>query len=368
MPQSEQSEKFGQDQLAASASLLVEECVGENLDQLCTLDMRGDGVLRVLYRAARKLHAGPLTVTAARALSERVRRGDTVLMLTGFLAPKPFPETDGPIGSAVLAAALERAFGAVPVFVAEPEVTGTLAAALRAAGLNVTADLGAQAQVPHAAVVLPFPADASWAERAAVALADQIEPAACLAIERPGANPGGQYHFAMGLNVTADIARLDLLYREVAARGALTVGVGDFGNELGMGAIYDVIRAETPAGADCGCGCGGGTACATAADVTVLASVSDWGAYAIAACLAYLKRDPAVLVGADVYRRVCEETVRSGAIDGPTRYATPSVDGIDPGFNAALLEVMRGAVRYPGASATHSAIRLFRAARTQAGG
>jgi hypothetical protein len=99
----------------------------------------------------------------------------------------------------------------------------------------------------------------------------------------------------------------------------------------------------------------------------VLASVSDWGAYAIAACLAYLKRDPAVLVGADVYRRVCEEAVRAGAIDGPTRYAAPSVDGIDHGFNAALLEVMRGAVRYPGASAGHSAIRLFRASRMQAG-
>src|SRR2546427_3810321 len=113
MPQSEESEKFGEEQLAARASLLVEECVGENLDQLSTLDMRGDGVLRVLYRAARKLHAGPLTLTAARALSERVRRGDTVLVLTGFLAPKPFPETDGPIGSAVLAAALERACGAV---------------------------------------------------------------------------------------------------------------------------------------------------------------------------------------------------------------------------------------------------------------
>ena len=52
-------------------------------------------------------------------------------------------------------------------------------------------------------------------------------------------------------------------------------------------------------------------------EVTVLASVSDWGAYAIAACLAFLKRDPAVLAGADVYRRICEDTVRSGAIDGP---------------------------------------------------
>jgi D-glutamate cyclase len=356
------------EQLAASASVLVEECVGENLDQLATLDMRGDGVLRVLYTAAREIHNGPLTLAAARALGARVRSGDAVLMLTGFLAPKPFPETDGPIGSAVLAAALERAFGAVPVFVAEPEVAATLGAALRAAGLNVAADLESSARVPHAAVVLTYPADASGAAEAAPALAGQIRPAACIAVERPGANRKGQYHFAMGVNVTAGIAPLDFLFREVAGRGALTIGIGDFGNELGMGAIYDVIRAETPAGADCGCGCGAGTACATPADVTVLASVSDWGAYAVAACLAYLKRDQTVLVSGDVYHRICEDTVRSGAIDGPTRYATPSVDGIDHGFNAALLEVMRGTVRYPAASPRHSAIRLFRTGRMQAGG
>lgn len=132
--QSPLSQGSADDLPAAGASLLAEECVGENLDQLSTLDMRGDGVLRVLYRAARELQGGPLTLTAARALRDGVRAGDTVLVLTGFLAPKPFPETDGPIGSAVLAAALERACGAVPVFVADREVTGTLGAALRAGG------------------------------------------------------------------------------------------------------------------------------------------------------------------------------------------------------------------------------------------
>jgi hypothetical protein len=57
---------------AAGASLLAEECVGENLDQLSTLDMRGDGVLRVLYRAARELQGGPLTLASQAA--DRRRR------------------------------------------------------------------------------------------------------------------------------------------------------------------------------------------------------------------------------------------------------------------------------------------------------
>lgn len=355
------------DELHRRAALLVDRAVGENLDQLSTLDLRGDGVLRVLYGVARERQGAPLTLSAARALLDRVGCGDRVLILTGFLSPPPHPETDGPIGSAVLAAALERACGAIPVFVCEQEVVPVLHAALRGAGLNPAPSLEAAASVPHPSVVLPFPLEHASAVTAATRLADEIAPTACVAVERPGANPQGQYHFAMGKNVSKGIAPVDLLYKEVASRGVLTVGVGDFGNELGMGAIYDAVRAETPAGANCGCGCGGGTACATSADVTVVVSVSDWGAYAISACLAHLKRDLAVLVGADVYRRILENAVRAGAIDGPTGYAVPFTDSIDDTFNAALLEVLRGAVRYPGRSTTPSAIRLFRASRLQSG-
>jgi D-glutamate cyclase len=301
-------------------------------------------------------------------LLENVHSGNRVLMLTGFMSPKPFPETDGLIGSAVLAAALERACGAVPVFVCESEVMVALSAALRGAGLNVLPDLESTVDMPHPTVVLPFPYEQQAAEAESARLATAIEPVVCVAIERPGANPKGQYHFAMGKNVSADIAPIDLLYRKVMDTGVPTLAVGDFGNELGMGAIIDTIRAETPAGGNCGCGCGAGTGCATPADVTVLASTSDWGAYAISACLAYLRKNLEVLVSAQVYGRIGDDAVRAGAIDGPTRYAVPWVDGIDDGFNAALLELMRGVVRYPAKPTAHSPIRLFHLTRRQAGG
>jgi hypothetical protein len=256
----------------------------------------------------------------------------------------------------------------VPVFVCESEVVPALSAALRGGGLNVVPDLESIADIPHPAVVLPFPYERQVAEAESARLAGLIQPAVCVAVERPGANPKDQYHFAMGKNVSADVAPIDLLYRKVMEAGVPTVAVGDFGNELGMGAIIDTIRAETPAGGNCGCGCGAGTGCATPADVTVLTSTSDWGAYAVSACLAYLKGDLSVLVSADVYRRIGNDAVRAGAIDGPTRYAVPWVDGIDDGFNAALLELMRGVVRYPATPAAHSAIRLFHLDRRQDGG
>jgi hypothetical protein len=68
-------------------------------------------------------------------------------------------------------------------------------------------------------------------------------------------------------------------------------------------------------------------------------------------------------VSGDVYHRIGDDAVRAGAIDGPTRYARPWIDGIDDGFNAALLELMRGVVSYPGRPTAHSPLRLFHLGR-----
>lgn len=352
--------------LDARAALLADRCIGENLDQLATIDMRGDGMGRLLFRAARALSEEPLSLAAARAFRSKLRRGDRVLLLTGLLGPWPLPETDGLSGSAILALALERATGVLPVFACEAEVRPPLMAALRGAGLNVCQDLEQASLLPHAALVMDFPLEREMAERTATDLAARLRPAACIAVERPGANLQGQYHLALGQNVSELIAPVDVLYRRLADQGVLTAAIGDFGNELGMGAIGEVVRAETPAGADCGCGCGGGTACMTPADLTVVASTSDWGAYAVAACLAHLERNPSVLIGADAYRRVLEDAVRAGAVDGPTRYAEPRIDGVDAGYSSRLLELMREAVLYPDKPSADGAIRRYRARRSVA--
>lgn len=305
-------------------------------------------------------------LTAGRALVARLTRGDRVLILTGFLTP--LPETDGLVGSAVLALALERALGVVPVFAAEADVLPPLIAALRAAGLNVCAGFDATEDISHPAVVLEFPRDRPAADTAATSLASATGPQACITVERPGANPKGQYHFSAGGNVTRWIAPIDLLYDRVREMGALTIGIGDRGNELGLGAIGEVVRTEMPAGADCGCGCGLGNACMTPADHTLVGTTSDWSAYALAACLSYLRADWLALISAQAYRRVLHEAVQNGAIDGPSKYAVPFIDGVDDGFNGHLLELMRGAAAYPSRFTAHPPNRLFHARRLMAGG
>jgi D-glutamate cyclase len=329
-----------------AAQKLLDRCVGENLDQLALMDMRGDGVARALYEAARAGSPDPISLAAARMLAAVE---GPALLLTGFRVPPwGVPETDGLIGAAVLAAALDR-IGVASIFVAESEVVGALAAAVRATGLGVAP---AVCDLPHVAAVLTYEgAD----------LAARLSPSVCVAVERPGRNARGEYHFALGRSVSGWIAPIDDLYEEVRARDVPTVAIGDFGNELGMGAVAEAARRETPAGAACGCGCGGGTACEIGADVTFACSVSDWGAYAVAACLSHLHRDPAVLVDAGRYRRVCEAAVAAGAIDGTSALAIPHIDGVDEGYNARLLETMRAVVAYPNRSETHGPTRLHRA-------
>ena len=70
--------------------------VGENLDSLMNLDPRGYGVCRILYAGSRKVTGEPLTMHAAQKLTDTVKPGDLVYILTGFvLLPHKVPEMDG---------------------------------------------------------------------------------------------------------------------------------------------------------------------------------------------------------------------------------------------------------------------------------
>jgi hypothetical protein len=316
--------------------------------------------------AARRSLGSPLALTAAEALVKRLSVQDRVLMLTGFIVPPwNVGETDGLIGTVVLGRALEVALGIQPVVVCEPQIFPPLAAGFTAAGMQVFYSLEVAQNLPHSVVLLPFPND-DTAQDEAIRLAELIDPAACVVIERPGRNPKGQYHFAMGKNVTEWIAPVDFLYEEVARKNVLTIAIGDFGNELGMGAIGEVVRAETPAGAECGCPCGGGIACLIGSDIAIACSVSDWGAYAVAAALSYLKSDPFVFMSGETYGRVLNATVLGGCIDGTSTYAIPHIDGIDEAFNIRLVEMMSDLISYPSRINKHHVSKLFRARRQHA--
>jgi hypothetical protein len=118
------------------------------------------------------------------------------------------------------------------------------------------------------------------------------------------------------------------------------VGVGDGGNEIGCGLIYEATRRIMPAGIRCQCPCGDGIATVVATDALVIGSTSNWAAYGISACLAFLLSDPTLLQDAVTERRVIEQCALAGATDGMSGMAVPWVDGTNLEVQQALVTML----------------------------
>lgn len=254
---------------------------------------------------------------AALSLSE----AKSVGLITGFFVPRgdvAAPETDGPVGTALLAATLGAC--GIPVRIAvDGPCAVAVQAAVRALGDPVTVD----------EIALDDPADiarvaAEW-RNAGVTHA--------LAIERCGRSVDGKPRNMRGFDVSPWTAPLDDLFNGGPWR---KLAVGDGGNEIGMGKLpAGLIARVVPNGAE--------IASVTSCDDLVVAGVSNWGAYGLMAALAVVRPEwiPAVakFLTAErdltVTRRVVEE---AGAVDGVTARREATVDGFGPEVHGPLIE------------------------------
>ena len=320
--------------------------IGESLDKLMSLDLTSRGAVLKLYEAARTLQGEPLTAAAAGALAEAIKPGDPVLIITGFPSRswlvEGLTETDGPVGAAVLARVLEQALGAIPVIVTDARLVEYSVACTRAAGLIVTdlkRTLRSKPTPPTAAAaaVIPFTTDGAEGPAQAVAMLDDLKPAAVIAVEMPGRAADGRHYNVSGREIPSHlVARGDALFDEANRRGVLTVGIGDGGNELGMGKLASVV-AETVSH-------GGRVACVVPAQVTVASCISNWGAYAVAAAVAAAAKSPDVLAQIEI-ERIIARCVDLGAIDGLSARPDSMVDGTPTPLNRYVLDLMHFVVR-----------------------
>jgi len=322
------------------------EHMGEGIDRLVTLDLRARGVIYRLYDAASKLTEAPLTLTAAQQIMEATKPGDTVLITTGFIVPPlRLQETDGPPGAAALARALNIAFDARPLLLIEEQSKSILTATLH--GIGMTARAVGKADVAkseRSAVVLGFPVELKDAVEEAKRILDEYKPSLVLAIEKAGRNIKGEYHTMRGLNITPFHAKIEPLIEEAHKRDVLTVGVGDGGNEVGMGNIKEAVETFVPYARVCQCPCQSGIAAETKVDVLVASAVSNWGGYGIEACLAYLTDKPEVLHTPQLEEAMLKSCVDAGAIDGVTSRAELSVDNAPLPLQLSLMNMLHALV------------------------
>ena len=264
-----------------------------------------DIILRHSRRGMMKLRphlAADYCRSAAREI-DAWQRG-VVLMTTGFYVAG-FPETDGPTGTAVLASVL-RDMGFRPVIVAEPETT----AFFTIRGFEAAAvEVGCGDDVFRRMIA-------------------GRQPVGMIAVERCGRNADGDYANMRGVSIRAHNAPTDVLFRIAPEYGVPTIGVGDGGNEIGMGNLAAVIAKELAL-----------SPCVVKADHLVIASVSNWGAYGLAACLSILAKRH-LMPSYDWAAEYLKETVAIGSVDGITHERVTHVDGFDESVEREILEAL----------------------------
>lgn len=291
------------------------------IDQVVSMDLVARKVSHQLYSSAFKAIGSPLCFAAAERIIRTGDKGSSVFILTGFpIPPLNIAETDGPPGAAVLAQTL-KTIGLRPVLVTDDLCSEVLKSA------------------SHTGKILKVPVDSEQASLQAEQLLAEHNPSAILSIERPGWNVKHEYHNMRGLNISGIVGKTDYLFELGRKKGALTVSVGDGGNELGCGLILGTVREHVPNGSLCQCPCKGGIAAANPADVLVVSGISNWGAYGIAACLSLLK---AVEYGHDHRHelRLLNRVVKAGAIDSISLEFKPFVDGLSPELNGLVVDLI----------------------------
>lgn len=325
------------------------ETLGIHVDRLVTIEMKRSGVanrgvILPLYEAAYGAQGRALTLLAAERLMETVRLGDYVLITTGSGRPpwRPRGETDGPLGAASLARAVKLGLGGRPAYVAAEPYMPPVVAASDAAGITACYDreMAEFDGFYPTALVRPFTLRAEEALAQAKSLLDELQPAAVIAVETLGPNGKGIIHSATGFEREAEhVAHAFHLVEEASRRGILTLGVGDFGNEVGCGLIAKELTKLMPCWAACKCPCESDPVCHVPTDVLAIGATSNWASYGISACLAYLLENPTLLQSPEMERRMVIDCVYAGA-EGEAGMKQPWVDGTSPETQEAVVTML----------------------------
>ncbi|MFQ5898319.1 MAG: DUF4392 domain-containing protein [Candidatus Methylomirabilia bacterium] len=258
----------------------------------------------------------------ARSAARSLARGHRIVIATGFVVGAGLPETDGPPGAAVLGRAL-RVLGRSVIYIADSLTFPLVEAALK--GLGEPVD------------VVVFP-EGEPAEEWARGFLREIGPSHLVAVERPGRARDGDYRNARGESIAAWNRPVDSLFL-LRRRGLTTIGIGDGGNEIGMGNVRArLLRQGTLARR---------VASVVKVDHLVVAGISNWGAYGVTAHLSFLA-GRCLLHTADEDRGLVAACVEAGGVDGLTWRREATVDGVSAEAHAAMVELFRVVTRRTG--------------------
>ena len=124
--------------------------IAQTIEQFMTLDLTGVGLIAKIYNALQSRQPGPACMLGAEIICERVRshRGPIVIA-TGFPEGAGVPETDGPVGAALLARAFFLGLGVETIILTDNDWLEMTVGTCRGAGLAPLA-------FPHDGIIKPI--------------------------------------------------------------------------------------------------------------------------------------------------------------------------------------------------------------------
>ncbi len=234
----------------------------------------------------------------------------TAIIVTGFyILDAGFAETDGPPGAVVIGSALNQ-LGYNVIHVTDRYATEIMD--------KTGGDYSSVVEFP----ITDDDSSLAFARN----LISELNPSVLVAIERCGLTDEGKYRNMRGRDITDYNARIDHLFHSDVP----SVGIGDGGNEIGMGNLAEeVTQVESLVKIPC----------ITQTTKLMLASVSNWGGYGLAAALSALSGRN-LLPSIEEERQLLRDTVDLGAVDGMSAKQEYKVDGFTIEENSQALQAL----------------------------
>ena len=233
-----------------------------------------------------------------------------VIIMTGFYVRGSW-ETDGPPGAVVIGRALEK-LGRRVTYITD----GAAPMLRKLVG-------GAKKKVRE------FPiAGHEVSKLETRSLLTELKPKLAISIERCGLTRESKLYLNMrGVDISENTAKLDYLFQAVDRN----VAIGDGGNEIGMGSVYDHIPAVSTLAPD---------PAVTPTDRLIIASVSNWGGYGLVACLSILAGKDLLPTTEDEFKMV-KKWIDAGGVDGISGEKAYTVDNMEAEHTAEVLARLR---------------------------
>ncbi len=240
----------------------------------------------------------------------------SVLIVTGFCIKMcSIGETDGPLGAISLAHALAILGKKVVI------VTDKYSGDLLKSGIE-----GMDNDVDIIAI------EGDNAESVNLEIMEKYNPQHVIAIERPGRAKDGRCYSMSGEDITDCSPDADIIFELARRNGIRTSAIGDGGNEIGMGKIGDYVKANVRLGEKI---------CAqTSTDNLIVAGISNWGGHALSAVLSVMN-DRMLMYDAVTETEILRRIVLEGAVDGLTKEAEMTVDGLSFSENIKIFRELR---------------------------